>query len=254
MLSIKEIHWSIETDLQGLGSYVYGDVEPEMIDNAINAILSEILIYVSDTKNKHRLNSAEKIIYNSAVVTHLEIPKKENDEYVSELHSENANVISVKVKEYDKSCKRKSNKIEKGKIYFAETAVKYNDTWYDKCSIILGTDVSDYYGEVSEIKSSFKPAIDLDFHDYKTYNNFFNTPVWSLDGSKIYVKSKKPISQIEYVYIKTIDTMKVDYCLNKTLMLSEDVQRYIIDKVVLRLAVRTEHNQQKIVNLKSETL
>lgn len=254
MLSIKEIHFSIEENLQGLGSYVYGDIEPEQVDDAINAVLSEILIHVSDTKNKHKLNSVEKLIYNSSLVRHLEIPVKENDDYVAYLHSSNANIVNVNVLTYDKKCKKKVTEIQKDKIYLTESDVKYQDKWYSKCSIIKATDDLSYYGDLSEVKSKIEPAFELDYHDYASYNNYFKTPVWTVESDNIRVKSRKPIAEIQYSYIKTIDNIKVDYCSNKTLMMSEDVQRYVIDKVVLRLAVRTEHNQQKIANLKSETI
>lgn len=258
-MTIKEIHYSIETNLQELGSYYYGDYEPEQIDDALNAILYKIInkassVTAADLKG---LNAAEKLIFSSLIDEVCTVPDKEESLFYVDLGTE-INVQSVNVLTYDTKCKKAvtSSTLTAKKYYRTKTDVKYKGTWYPKCSFFQA-DASDltYYGTVEEVPTRREAAQEVTFIQLDLlHNGLFNTPMWANKGDKLYVSSKKPIVSVCYDYVKNFTGGVVSYCNNVTIPFNETLQRYIIEQAVQRLAIRSGEEQQKIVNLKTENL
>lgn len=257
-MTIQEIHYSIENNLQELGSYYYGDYEPEQIDDALNAILFKIINKASSVTSADLkgLNAAEKLIFSGLIDEVCSVPDKEESLFYVDLGTE-TNVQVVSVLTYDVKCKKPvtSSTLTAKKYYRTKTDVKYKGTWYKKCSFFQA-DASDltYYGTVEEIPVERVAASPVSFNQLDSLAGRFTTPLWTNRGNKLYLTYNKPVVSICYSYVKNFAGGIVSYCNNVTIPFNETIQRYIIELVVQRLAVRSGEEQQKVMNLKTENL
>ena len=257
-MTIQEIHYSIENNLQELGSYYYGDYEPEQIDDALNAILFKIIHKASSSKDADLkgLNASEKLIFSGLIEEVCSVPDKEEELFYVDLGTE-TDVQDVSIITYDVKCKKPvtSDTLIAKKYYRTKTDVKYKGVWYKKCSFFQA-DASDltYYGTVEELPVRRIAASEVSFTQLDSLAGRFNTPLWTNRGNKLYLSYDKPVVSICYSYVKNFTGGIVSYCNNVTLPFNETIQRYIIDLAVQRLAIRSGEEQQKIVNLKTENL
>ena len=248
MLSNKEIHYIISTELQTLGANYYNDFEKEEIDTVINGVLFNLETVIKDKKaNGTHLSSLEKEFFNASLSSLCSKPTYKDGTY--EIDLESVNVQNANFRIYDKNCKssKTATSIDDKQVYIANTDTLYNDTWYKKCDIIVGNETKDYYGDVSKISSTVKNGQVLGFNEFNSFlKNSFDTIVYSIIGNKLKAISKYPIIEICYDFIKDSSLNKMDSCNNITLNYNENIQRYIINLAVEKLAIITEQNPNKI--------
>lgn len=250
MLSAKDIHFAINNRLT-LNSSDTRNYESEELDDIINTKVIQLINDITSKKIKDRSDIEESIIRGNKK-THYTVPTKDGKEWTFTLPTDYLSTTSAKATLYSTSCISKVTKIEPKKIYKAKGKVKYNGVWYDNCDIIYGSNITTYYGEVEKLDSASIPAIDV---DYKVYDitNLKYRPVYTIEGNTVKIKSKTPLYDFYFTYFGQFSNEdKIDYCNNQTLNFQENIQRYIIERVVIDLANIVEESQQKIVNFKSE--
>jgi hypothetical protein len=243
MLSCKELHFAIETDLHNLGAFQYGDFTTEEIDYEINQEVARIIRELP-LKKDSQLNSVEKNLITELTKTDCTVPTKDNNLYKVVLPTNYSKVIRVQGITLDKNCLKKVDKIEENKFYFVNLDTLYNGIWYKKCDTIKGTNISDFYGDVSEIKQNTKVFAEV---KPDLAGQFSNT--YSIVGNNVEINSTDELLEVCVTYISGGTGVKTDCCNNITLALSEDTQRFVIDRVVKRIAIVSEQNQNKINNL-----
>lgn len=245
MLSIKEIHYIIETELQTLGSYYYNDFEPEEIDEVINSVIFAITSKIKSKKDYQSFNVLEKQIYNQLLTTRCDIPTLKDGVYELDLDSDN--LLNANFTVYNSKCKShvKVDSIKNGSVYLVNKDTLYNGKWYLKCEFITGNSVSDFEGDVTLIDSAVKNGQLVSQSKFSSYSsNFFDTIIYSQVGKKLKTISKFPISKVCYDYIKDFDSLsKASYCNGVTIQMSESLQRFIIELSVNKLNTILEKNQ-----------
>lgn len=250
MLSAKEIHFAIDNQLT-LNSSQTRSYESEELDDIINATVIKLINSINVKEIKDRTDIEDSIIRGTKK-TFYTIPLKENGEWSFTLPTDYLSTTSAKATLYSTSCTSKATKVVKGNIYRAKTKVKYKNVWYNKCAIIIGDTEETFDGELEKLDSAVKPAINVDYKIYDITNLPYK-PLYTIEGDKVKIKSKIPLVDFYFTYFAQFgESDKISLCDNQTLNFQENVQRYIIERVVLQLANITEESQQKISNFKSE--
>lgn len=270
-MTIRDIHILIEQGLQKIGVFAYADIEHDEIDLAIDSVIvREIRNIFRDIDAIQHPNNYERNQYEADFLRILKTKQcinasKVDDGYsidlpIDYLHliSDSSNVLALNcnVKTLDSE---KDDVLEIGKTYRANGDVLHNGKWYKNCEIFVA-ETTDLYGKVTELATKKMPNrltksenINNVLTNSLTKSNY-KSPVSELVGNKliVYTDNSFKLSQICITYIRL--PKKVSYRNDITIEFPEDVQYYIVDKVVQHLAIRIEENQQKIVNLKSENI
>jgi hypothetical protein len=270
-MTIRDIHILIEQGLQKIGVFAYADMEHDEIDLAIDSVtIREIRNIFKDIDGIQHPNNYERNQYEADFLRILKEKKcitatKTDDGYsidlpTNYLHliSDSSNVIalSCNVKTLDSE---KEDVLEIGKSYRANGDVLHNGKWYKNCEIFVA-ETTDLYGKVTELATKKVPNrltksenIGNILNNSLTKSNF-KSPVSELIGNTltVYADSSFKLSQICITYVRL--PKKVSYYNDITIEFPEDVQYYLVDKVVQHISIRIEESQQKIVNLKSENI
>lgn len=241
MLNCNEIYLLIETELYNLGSLKYADFTQKEIDSEINQILYSS---IEEMLNNKKRSTFEQSFINTITKEICVVPEKTGTN-TYKVPLDNQNVIYGKGTTLDTTCKRKADSIENNKYYEVQTEdAKYVDTWYKKCDIVKGGSDSSIYGVVKEIKKTEKVFYNVNSSVYSTFEN-----TYSVLGNELLITTSEKLQEFCYNYIDNDNLNKIDCCNNKTLEYNEKIQRYIIDKVVIKLSTISEQNQNKINNL-----
>ena len=240
MLNCDEIYLAIETKLFNLGSLKYADFNKKEIDSEINQQLFQTVRNFIDTKKKSSFE--EEFLESLVNETCIKPDKTGIGTY--KITGIPDNIVYAKGVVLDLDCKQKPKTIENNKYYEMQEQVLFNGAWYEKCDIVKGSVSNSVYGKIKEIKSE---EIIFNSVNSSVYSTFENT--YSLLGNNLLISTKRKLETFCYYYIKDDNLNKIDCCNNITLNYPEKIQRYIIDKVVEKLATISEQNQNKINNL-----
>jgi hypothetical protein len=270
-MTIKDIHILIEQGLQKIGVFAYADIEHDEIDLAIDSVtMREIRNIFRDIDYNQHPNNYERNQYEADFLRILKEKKcitanKTDDGYSIDLPSDYLHLVSDSSNVLALNCdvktleSEKDNVLEIGKSYRANGDVLHNGKWYKNCEIFVA-ETTDLYGKVTELATKKMPNrltrsenIGNILTNSLTKSNY-KSPVSELIGNQLIVHadSSFKMSQICITYVRL--PKKVSYKNNVTIEFPEDVQYYLVDKVVQHLAIRIEESQQKIVNLKSENI
>lgn len=252
MLTAQEIHFNIVNELT-LGSYSLRDYEQEELDAIINQEIYTVLNNINGKRVKDRTEVEDSII-RSLTRNYCTTSTKVDNIYTADLPDDYSSLIKGSVLVYDESCKTLVNSVEQGSVYKAKEPVLYNSTWYKPCEIFVGDNVSEVYGAVEKLSSKYQPSSYVDYNIFDTYNSSIK-PIFTIEGDLIKIKSKLPVSQFCITYTGQFkNTDEIDICNGTTLNFPDNIQRFFIKQVVLKLAIIADDSQQKVINLKSENI
>lgn len=251
MLSAKEIHFAINNQLT-LNSSQTRSYESDELDDIINAKTIQLINSITSKEIKDRTDIEDSIIRGTKK-TFYTIPIKENNEWSFDLPLDYLSTASAKATVYNTKCALKATKVVKNAVYRVKSnKAQYKDIWYKYCEVFVGDTEETFYGDLEKLDSTVKPAIGVDYKIYDITSIPYK-PLYTIEGDKVKIKSKIPILDFYFTYFGQFNQAdKIDYCNNKTLNFTENIQRYIIERVVLQLANIIEESQQKIANLKTE--
>lgn len=266
-MTIQQIHIEIEQGLQNIGIFEYADMLHDEIDIAINAVVyKEIRSLWYDIDEKRDSKNFENNQFHTDFLRLLKVkncqtPVKTTDGYKITLPNDYLHLISDTTNVIAKECKGKVvTTLEIGKWYRATGDVLSNGIWYKKCDYFKATGTDVYGDSVEEVPTSVRTNRLTKSEDLPTIlqNSFtksnFKSPVSELVGNELFVYSKNfDVAEICINYLKK--PTNVNFFTNTSLVeFNDDIQKYIIEKTIQHLAIRSEQNQQKIVNLKHENL
>lgn len=252
MLTVQEIHFNILNELT-LGSYSIRDYELEELDAIINQEVYTVLNRINSKKANDRTEVEDSII-RSLTRNYCTTSTEVNGVYVSDLPDDYSSLIRGNSLVYDKSCKTPVSKIEEGSIYRANEDVLYNSTWYKPCEVFTGGNVSEVYGSVDKLASKYQPSSYVDYNIFDTYNPSIR-PIFTIEGDEVKIKSKLPVSKFCLTYTGQFrNEDEINYCQGTTLNFPDNIQRFFIQQVVLKLSIIADDSQQKVINLKSENI
>lgn len=154
---------------------------------------------------------------------------------------------------------RSTTKIVPNSWYKALTEVKYNGIWYDKDSVIVGNNRSDYYGDIVElcpyfVENRLYPSSKIHTILRTQYEKTtVKSPVSELIGKQLRVyQNNFTVRKVRLGYYrKPVD---VNYRKKIDSEFPDNVQYYIIDRVVAKLSTINEQGEQKIQNIKSDII
>jgi hypothetical protein len=252
MLNAKEIHFLIEQELN-IGSFTQRGYDEVEIDAAINHVTYRLYDeIVSKQQNRDILGEKGSILSNTEQLFIRSLNKYECFSVVDgkfKLPDDFSSVVNGTITTYTE-CVGDVSAIVNGVSYKATGDVLYNNVWYKKGDVFVGGQITTVYGNANTIKLITKKENAIEINSI-LFNSYTSKSIFSVIGNEIYVKSKDIISKFCMNYVMKISKFKIDSCNNITLNFPEEVQHWIIDKVILRLMNRDEETQQKIVNFSS---
>lgn len=262
-MNINYFHGLVELGLTDFRTIVYDDISPVDLDAAANAALvSVISSYINHTDNNTLFEKQALRIIEALSKEVCQKPVKQKDgTYAIDIATDYLDIINYRAKGISPfSCTQKATTIKENHIYRANGDVKYDNKWYTNCDTFTGNTVSDVYGDVSEIQESDLVLFYLDANAYGNSSNLtLNNPTGNKAvvhrvGNKILIEVDKKITVTQFCYTYISKTESFSSCDNKIPPLSDDLLTYLAEKTVQYIAIRHEQGQQKIVNLKQETL
>lgn len=269
-MNIAQVHMEIEQGLSSLGVFNNGDVLHDEIDIAINTVvyneLREIFKGITLEQNP---NAFERNQYQADFVrllkdsTIISLTKNQDtyegnlpDNYLHGISSY-SNVINNKKAELTLDG-GKGDLLEIGKKYTTQSDVKMGTAWYANGTTFLAS-VTTFYGIVTmtstnKVKNRLIRSEKITHDESSLFATARQSPIAEMIGSKIiiYTNNKFEVEDLYFVYIKKF--RKSNYNTGVNLEFSEDVLSYIIQKTIIHLGIQTEQSQQKLVNLRTESI
>lgn len=264
MLSHKEIHFLIDEGLSTFGIFENAGTWHQQLDYVINHVTVTHLTDVLDKPKQIRSNVDKDFLRYLTRETYLDIVSESEGEYNFVLPTSYLEYISSQSRLIKGDCcgeEITKGELKKGKFYQAERATKYEDKWYKKGDHFRVNNTLTFYGGVIELPSTFIANLEVPLDDYNTYkySAFYRAarrPLLAVTADKVKITTQRhKIVDVLFTYITGLsDDVKIRYCDEVTLNLSEPMQRFIIDKTIKMLAVWGEQRQEKINNLQNEII
>ncbi len=263
-MTVTEMHIEIEQGLQQSGRFANRKLDPDEYDVAINA--ETVLLMDNVFKEREAQPSAtfEGNMFTAQITANY---KKESVlspvssvQYAdvtlpNTLHMLINHVVGYWV-EGDIT-----DKVLPNKTYRCEGNVRYDETWYkDGDYFTTGTIVLFFYGSVTEVGLRYYPTRLLGserIHDFKEsyyHRTKRNNPVTELLNRttlRVYQKDFV-VNKVKAQY--SILPATVNYRESKHSDLPENVQHWLVNKVIARILSNNNQSQQQIANLKTEVL
>lgn len=249
MLSNQDIYFSIETNLQTALGYTYRRVEFEEYDDVINSIVNKEIEEI--VKKQVKTSFEDRILSELEIQESFEINTKDSEHKINvdfeTIHSSSSYLINTK-------CTGTAIEvIQEDKYYFAPSKVKYNGKWVD---YFIGKDNPSFYTTDKVVNAIIKEKQNIvlnpiEYSIYKTRKLY--SPIITIQDKvlKIFTNTYS-IIEVFVNHYKSFENIKIDNCNDKTLNFSETIQRYFIEKAVLKLSIIINKEQQQINNLISE--
>lgn len=267
MLTYKEIHLLVEQGLNSVGIFTEMANLRELVDLAFKRVLNKEISRLMQAEG--RLTSVDSSLYNELTAdVRLDLEKGEGYNYYSSLSSPILSIQSALVTIGSSTCTTdetgkgwykvvSDNATYKGKNYVKGDKIKIEE---EDLNFLT-------YGEAKKLKTTQLDAIITDKGNFVFYQNSasykYNFPILTYDKNqvKVYYQSKYrqkesdvPLSVDILGLVEFSSDRALSWCNKQLLDLPENLQVYLIDKVVSYLAIVNRHPQQNVVNLKTETI
>lgn len=267
MWNYKEMHLLVDQGLNTLGIFTEEATLHEQVDMTFMHIINKEINRVLELKSIDR-SSVDSLLFDEfSADVRFGLEKGEGYVYKGMLPSSFLTIINANLVVGSTSCT--TDETGKGYYKVVTNSAVYKGINYLKDQIVYIEDDINFVsnGKVKKVKTKTIPLTILDkekFNFYKNSSSYkYNFPILTEDKEKVTVyyqtkyKDKESDIAIEVEAVALKEFSKNDmisWCNKTTLNISQNLQTYLIDKVIAYLAITNNQTQQQIVNRKTETI
>lgn len=270
MLTYQEIHLLIEQGLNTLAIFAETSILHEQIDLEMEHVIVNEINEVLNIKDKDRNVIQKNIAESLSMIVRGELVK-EDRYYVYTLPTSFLSLSSATLVVGSNDCFDNEPDEVTGVYKITSDKAEFKGAWYNKGDIISIKSISDKNAITSGIAKKLKTAlrkitlVPLNQLESYSYSSTFglNHPLLGNDQNKVYIYYNSKYKSTSEIPLQVIirlstgefpDTKRLSWCKQQTLDLPVNIQHYFINKVIERLAIINQKDQQNIANLKTETI